>query len=198
MNIMKILLNQSLRNQENYCSVHIGDEVPCEYLRWISYIPDKWNVSELLKKDTVDLSEEEVAILKRVKMEAKYKAIFERYLFSEKKLTQDVYDVYMFTKSISIGEYAEMKLTESELVYCNNMVREYSKLSREELDKVVFSLGENMNRNMCEEFILYKLKKVRSDKDLVRMEGEISSLVERNRVMSLKSVEYAKKSFCKK
>ena len=164
-------------------------------MKWICYILDKWGVKELLDKNAIDLNDEEVAILKRVKMDTKYKAIFERYLSSEKKLTQDVYDVYVFTKSIFIGEYAQMKLTESELVYCNNMVREYSKLSREELDKVVFSLDKNMNRNICEEFILHRLKKVLHYKNSIMEEKVLSSELERNRVMSLKSVEYAKKSF---
>lgn len=160
----KMLESQVAEGEIAY--INVGNERPKEYLKWISYIPFHWHIDELYKKDEENLTEEEKNILKRREIEKKYEKIFTNYLATNKKNSMDVLLVYEYMKAMSINTYAKLKLTEEELNYCFNIIDKCYYFSKNELQKKIFELEQNSNRNMLEEYILYVLKLIIKEEKL--------------------------------
>ncbi len=58
----------------------IDNEIVEIYYKFISYIPEKWNISKILQKSSVDLSVQEIDILKQIKIDNNNSEVFLEYL----------------------------------------------------------------------------------------------------------------------
>ena len=50
------------------------------YKRWLEYIPDFWNIEEVLQKQSTDLSSLEIARLNQIKSDQKQVKIFTKFI----------------------------------------------------------------------------------------------------------------------
>ncbi len=159
------------------------------YLKWMEYIPSRWNIEELLNKKASELSNDEMEILKLVQKENKYKGVFKQYLAKDKKfitIPQDS-DINSYTKQMSIEKYANMKLTEEEREYCEKIVSKY--FTYDELKIEIAKLETKQDRNVIEEYILFELKKKSYEAAVRDLNANIREKISENRKHDLHGYE---------
>lgn len=172
----------------DYSGYIIKNEIVLEYLKWMNYIPKHWNVEELLNKQASELSQEEIEILNMLKLENEHKSIFQHYVSIDKKDNSILSKVLNYINQISIEQYAKKKLTNSEIEYCNRKVEIYI---NKDIDRGISMLQEKENRDIKEEYILYKLLKAQFDFNLnslnMRIKNDIKKIHEQ-RIKGLDSL----------
>ena len=173
----------------------IDNEIVEIYYKFISYIPEKWNISNLLKKSVVDLTVQEIEFLKQIKIDNNNSEIFLEYLNSEKKKSKHVYLIEKCFDDNSIEDIAKLKLTEEEYNFCIKNIKIYSILPNEELNAVVNELSKKSckDRSILEEYILHQLKSILFARNIKKLSDDIDAKTEKNFQMRNKSALYAQK-----
>lgn len=149
------------------------------YLKWLEYIPKHYNIEQLLKKSTKELSNDEIEILKVLKEENKYKNILRQYLKSNESKILISNEVYNYINKMPIDKYAKIKLTEDELDYSQKMISYYSTMDK--IKTAINELNQKEDKNLIEEYILFELEKKSYTLGLQRLNNEIIEKVEENR-----------------
>lgn len=153
------------------------------YLKWLEHIPKHYNIEQLLKKSTKELSNEEIEILKLLKEEIKYKNILRQYLKSNESKILISNEVYNYMNKMHIDKYAKIKLTEDELEYSQKMISYYSTMDK--IEVAIIELSQKEDKNLIEEYILFELEKKSYSLGLQRLNNEIIETVEENRKKDL-------------
>lgn len=196
MDLAKILLKQQLKEENTVMTIRPSNgSTPEQYLKWISYVPVHWQVQEILNKNALDLKSDELEILKILKKENEVKPYFENIVSSEPTKSESAYYAYLYMKSISIYEYAQLKLTKEQLAYCHEYV---SLVEKEFLKEEIKNLLSPKNNSVIEDYILFLLKKKQSSIIFKKSENEIQSQIEANRAMHNRGIEYAAQPYLKK
>lgn len=157
------------------------------YLKWIEYIPEHWNIEQLLNKKANELPNEEIEILKLVKEENKYKEIFKQYLSSNENMISISNEVNNYIEKKPIDKYATIKLTKEELGYSQKIIRSCS--TDEEIELYISKLKEKEDRDLKEEYILFELDKKSMELGIQRLNNDIKKSVEENRKNELHGYE---------
>lgn len=132
--------------------IELKDVNILEYLKWMEYIPEHWNLNNILGKNASELTDSDLRILNIIKKEQQYIEIFKQYLIDKKE--DNKYKILNYINKISIEEYAKLKLNKEELEFCNNAIKMYL-LS--DLNIGIRKLKNIQDRSMKEEYILKKL-----------------------------------------
>ena len=126
------------------------------YKRWLEYIPDFWNIEEVLQKQSTDLSSLEIARLNQIKSDQKQVKIFTKFINiinkanrykkidEESEKTGDFFTEVIVSRSDSdeldqaikkfdFNFYAKLKLEENSLAEINNIISLYNGTNKEEL-----------------------------------------------------------------
>lgn len=174
------ILNE-IKNGVQVSKFYIDDKIIKEYLKWISYVPEWFNLEELRKKGIENLSEKEAGILGFINRDMEYQKIFERYLSSDKKMPIDLYRIYNYIRDVSIDDYARIKLSNTDFCYCEQVIVAYYGTSIDEYVKEIEILEHKSKRTMVEEYILYYFKDIVDSFNKETMTNDISL---RKRIMS--------------
>lgn len=153
------------------------------YLKWVEFIPKHYNIEQLLKKSTKELTNDEIEILKLLKEENKYKNILRQYLKSNGNKILISNEVYNYMNKMPIDKYAKIKLTKDELDYSQKMISYYSTMDK--IDITITKLKQKEDKNLIEEYILFELEKESYTLGLQRLNNEIIEEVEKNRKKDL-------------
>lgn len=174
----------------------IDNEIVEIYYKFISYIPEKWNISKILQKSSVDLSVQEIDILKQIKIDNNNSEVFLEYLNSEQKKSKHVYLIQKYFDKNSIEDLAKLKLTDEEYNLCINNIKKYCVLPTEELNVIVNDLSKkNCNdRSILEEFILHELRSILFARNIKKLSNDIDTKTEKNFQMRYKSSIYVQKN----
>lgn len=174
----------------------IDNEIVEIYYKFISYIPEKWNISKILQKSSVDLSVQEIDILKQIKIDNNNSEVFLEYLNSEQKKSKHVYLIQKYFDKNSIEDLAKLKLTDEEYNLCINNIKKYCIFPTEELNVIVNDLSKkNCNdRSILEEFILHELRSILFARNIKKLSNDIDTKTEKNFQMRYKSSIYVQKN----
>ena len=132
--------------------IELDDKILLRYLKWMEYIPKHWNLNNILDKNISELTDSEIRIMNVVKIEKKYIELIKQYLNDKKDDNKN--KILNYLNKISIEDYAKLKLNQEELEFCNSAIKIYI-LS--DLNVGINKIQNIENRNMKEEYILYKL-----------------------------------------
>lgn len=117
------------------------------YERWLEYIPESWNIDELLDKKASDLSEEELNLLTIIKEDKKSNDILKKYIkMVEEKQGANSRDLCNLTLTASeftelnevlsafdLEKIALIKLSENELNNINNIIDLFDGTNKEDV-----------------------------------------------------------------
>ena len=177
--------------RQEYTSVIVrrGDgSTPEQYLKWISYLPKHWRIEEILNKPISALNESEIRILKRVKSENEVKPYFENIVSTDKTKPVSAYFAYLYMDSISIHQYAKIKLTQQELDACHSQVLS---LGGDLLKEKIADLSLKQTNSMIDDYLLFLLKEKKRGIELRRLNKEIKSQIAANEAMHERGIQQA-------
>lgn len=98
-------------------------------------------------------------------------------------------------KSISIDQYAKLKLTKEELAYCYEYV---SLIEKEFLKEEIEKLLSSKNNSVLEDYLLFLLKKKQASIILKKLDNELQSQIDANRTVHNCGAQYATYAYLKK
>lgn len=175
---------KKIKTESNYVMSRKNLE---SYLKQLEYIPKHYNIEQLLKKSTKELSNDEIEILKLLKEENKYKNILRQYLKSNESKILISNDVHNYINKMPIDKYAKIKLIEDELEHSQKMISYYSTMDK--IETAISELKQKKDKNLIEEYILFELEKKSYTLGLQRLNNEIIEKVEENRKKDLRGYE---------
>lgn len=175
---------KKIKTESNYVMSRKNLE---SYLKWLEYIPKHYNIEQLLKKSTKELSNDEIEILKLLKEENKYKNILRQYLKSNESKILISNDVHNYINKMPIDKYAKIKLIEDELEHSQKMISYYSTMDK--IETAISELNQKKDKNLIEEYILFELEKKSYTLGLQRLNNEIIEKVEENRKKDIRGYE---------
>lgn len=184
MKLESVLLKEQLKRQKN-ASVTIAPVngvKPIDYLKWITYIPSHWNIKELYSKPIEILTEKELEILQIIKREEKVKESFNNFISDEKTTSKAALDVYEYINSISIYEYAKLKLLPDELEKC---FRQVSEVLDSNIEYEIAKLTFRQSNSVIDNYILFLLKQRLSRNRLKKLDNEITAQLNDKRIMMI-------------
>lgn len=121
-----------------------------------------------------ELSNKEIEILKLLKEENKYKETFKQYLTSNENMISISNEVNNYIEKMPIDKYATIKLTKEELDYSQKIISSCSNV--EEIELYISKLKEKEDRDLKEEYILFKLDKKSMELGIQRLNNDIKNL----------------------
>lgn len=111
------------------------------YKRWLEYIPNEWNIDEILEKKVKDLTDLELDRLQQVRTDWKYAEVVDKFInMIDNKIGINSNDDILVGLVVDYNDYTNMskvinyfdfdaialsKLSESELDYINNIIDNY-------------------------------------------------------------------------
>ena len=159
------------------------------YLNWMEYIPEHWDIENILNKKASLLTKEEIELLKFVQEENKYKAIIKDIISkneNEKNITLNE-DVCKYKEKMTIDKYAFIKLTEEEKDYCENVISNC--ITLEDIEEYIELLKQRKNRSLTDEYIIFELEKKQLRKSVYEINSNINEKIKENRKKELHGYE---------
>ena len=148
------------------------------YLKWMEYIPEHWNITKILKKNTSELTSKEIEILKLLNEENQYKKIFKECIVEDKEVVSIPTEIDYYLSKMPIQKYALIKLTSDQIENCMKKVSKFNTLDEIELGLSV--LKEKDDRDILDEYVLFKLTEKRFRLSLSLLNLEIQEKAKEN------------------
>lgn len=157
------------------------------YLKWMEYIPEHWDIENILNKKASLLTKEEIQILKFINEENKYKDIIKDLISNNEKIITIDEDISKYLERMTIDKYALLKLTEDEIDYCENEINNC--ISLEDIEEYIDRLKRRKNRSLIDEYILFELEQKQIRKSVDEINSNIAKKVIENRKKELNGYE---------
>lgn len=152
-------------------------------LKWISYVPDFWNIEEIVNKKSSEVNENEIELLKRFFTERSFEVILRRYIASKEAVMIITEEEFEICRSVLHRNFMKdmynLKLNEKEKQMFIRLISEFNNGD----DTTFINLEQKPieSRSLVEDFFVYKARDLIRQKEVEELNKGIEAELKKNR-----------------